>query len=108
MKNEFCKLTESEIRSLSVPDEMRGLLLSPFQHNDNGVFVLVPRETFQRLIDLVAEYAVKISGEKQQRSTLALSLVPDTPAAGIKAIEDIPEPNQETRKCRRKDALTKF
>ena len=54
MKNPFCKLEETAIRDL--PEKYQDYLLSYFAC-DSG-YVYVPRETFQEMIDIIAEKAV--------------------------------------------------
>ena len=65
MKNDFCDLPQDEIHKLKIPMEMRGLLLSPFQFNDDGKWVSVPRETFKQFVDVVAAHAIMISANDQ-------------------------------------------
>jgi len=55
MKNDYCDLSESEIHSLPAPDAVKGILLSPFQHNRFGGFVHVPEETFKEMVDLITK-----------------------------------------------------
>jgi len=54
MKNPFCKLEEKDIRKL--PEKYLGYLLSYFA--SNAEYVYVPRETFQEMIDIIAEKAI--------------------------------------------------
>jgi hypothetical protein len=58
MKNDFCSLTQEEIRKL--PERFQGFLLSPFQCNqtDSG-YVFVPGATFKEMIDIITEYAAQ-------------------------------------------------
>jgi hypothetical protein len=56
MKNNFCDLSESQINGLPIPDEVKGILLSPFQHNRMGGFVHVPEETFKEMIDAITRF----------------------------------------------------
>lgn len=55
MKNDYCKLSQDEIRAL--PKRFLGFLLSPFQFNLRGGMVAVPEDTFKEMIDIIAEYA---------------------------------------------------
>lgn len=57
MKNDYCSLTQEEIALL--PDRFKGFLLSPFQHNLKGGYVLVPEDSFKDMIAVIAEYAGK-------------------------------------------------
>ncbi|HXU93212.1 MAG TPA: hypothetical protein VFP33_06095 [Gallionella sp.] len=55
MKNNYCKLSNEEIRKL--PERFLGFLLSPFQYNLRNEMVVIPEDTFQEMIDIIAEYA---------------------------------------------------
>jgi hypothetical protein len=55
MKNDYCKLPEKQIHAL--PERFKGFLLSGFQHNLRNGFVMVPEDTFQEMIEIIAEYA---------------------------------------------------
>jgi len=59
MKNDFCDLDQDEIYAMNVPDKLKGLLASPFQHNkrgENGEYVLIPSDTFKEFVDVTALY----------------------------------------------------
>jgi hypothetical protein len=66
MKNDYCKLSQDQIRSL--PSRFKGFLLSPFQFNLRGGMVSVPEDTFQEMIDIIAEYAVQDSAQAGEGS----------------------------------------
>lgn len=51
---------------------------------------------------------VQIGLVNDDRFCTPLGAVPDARAAGTDAIADTTEPNQETQKCPRKDALTRL
>jgi hypothetical protein len=55
MKNSYCELSNKQI--LALPERFRGFLLSPFQFNLRNGMVTVPEDTFQDMIDVIAEYA---------------------------------------------------
>ena len=57
MKNDYCRADEDEIIRLDIPLRIKGLLLSPFQHNRDRGFVLVPEDAFHDMIDAVTVYA---------------------------------------------------
>ena len=57
MKNDYCHLNEEEIHAL--PKRVRGFLLSPFQHNREAGYVMVPEDTFQEMINIIVEFAGK-------------------------------------------------
>jgi len=59
MKNDYCKLSQKEI--LALPERFLGFLLSPFQFNLRNGMVAVPEDTFQEMIDIIAEYATKVA-----------------------------------------------
>lgn len=65
MKNNFCDLPQKQIQNLNIPVEIKGLLLSPFQFNDDGKWVRVPRETFKEFVDVVTAYALKKDSDSQ-------------------------------------------
>ena len=65
MKNDFCDLTQAEIRALDVPDTVLGFLLSPFQFNKQNGYVVVPEESFKEMIDLITEHAKNLHAQKQ-------------------------------------------
>jgi hypothetical protein len=62
MKNNFCSLTEIEIKQL--PERYQGFFFSPFQHN-RGIgnlhkdMIAVPVDTFQEMIDILTEKAIE-------------------------------------------------
>lgn len=56
MKNNYCDLTRQQINA--VPERFKGFFLSPFQFNLRGGMVAVPEDTFKKMIDIIAEYAV--------------------------------------------------
>lgn len=58
MKNEFCDLPQGEIFALEVSEDLKGLLLSPFQFNQHNGSVIVPTETFKEMIDVITEYSL--------------------------------------------------
>ncbi|MDU8350930.1 hypothetical protein RYA05_03360 [Pseudomonas syringae pv. actinidiae] len=58
MKNDFCDLPQAEIFALDVPIDLKGLLLSPFQFNQQHGSVIVPTETFKEMIDVITEYSL--------------------------------------------------
>lgn len=55
MKNDYCDLTEDEIKDLNY--EYSGFLLSPFQFNLKGEFILVPEVAFKEMINEITKYA---------------------------------------------------
>jgi hypothetical protein len=55
MKNDYCDLSQQQIRAL--PERFQGFLLSPFQFNLRDGVVAVPEDTFKEMIDIIAEYA---------------------------------------------------
>lgn len=57
MKNDFCDLSNKEIRALKVTVNVSGLLLSPFQFNEQNGYILVPKETFKEMTDIITAYA---------------------------------------------------
>jgi hypothetical protein len=62
MKNDFCDMTQDEIQGLNVPNRMKGLLLSGFQHNRDGRgYVMVPEDTFKEFTDCTAGYLKMLS-----------------------------------------------
>jgi hypothetical protein len=70
MKNEFCKLTEDELYTMTIPDIATGLLTSPFQFNRVGSWVTVPVETFQQFTDVVTAYVVESNSRMNVRVLL--------------------------------------
>lgn len=61
MKNNFCTMSEEEIALL--PERFKGFFLSPFQHNLQRGYVMVPEDVFKEMIALIAELAVKEKNE---------------------------------------------
>ena len=62
-KNEFCDLFRKEIRALQIPDTVAGFLLSPFHLNERDGYILVPKEAFKEMIDLITAHAQAIHAE---------------------------------------------
>lgn len=62
MKNDFCSLTESEIKQL--PERYHSFFFSPFQHN-RGIgnlhqdMIAVPIDTFKEMIGILVEKAIE-------------------------------------------------
>ncbi len=54
MKNNYCDLSEKEI--LKLPEDVHGLLLSPFHFNLKDGYILVPEDTFKNMIDAIVKY----------------------------------------------------
>jgi hypothetical protein len=59
MKNDYCQLPQQQI--LALPARFQGFLLSPFQFNLCGGMVAVPEDTFQEMIEIIAEYATQVA-----------------------------------------------
>lgn len=62
-KNEFCDLPHKDIRALQIPDTVAGFLLSPFHLNERDGYILVPKEAFKEMIDLITAHAQAIHTE---------------------------------------------
>jgi len=56
VKNNFCRLSEHEIKTL--PEKYQGLLFSPFQHNVKDGFVLVPTDSFAEMVEFITDLAL--------------------------------------------------
>ena len=61
MKNNYCPLPQDDINNLNVPSDLKGLLLSPFQHNLRDGFVIVPEDSFRDFVICTTEYLKIIS-----------------------------------------------
>lgn len=59
MKNNFCEIPEHELNQMEIPTNAIGLLTSPFHLNKNGLFIMVPTETFKQFTDVVTAYVVE-------------------------------------------------
>ena len=69
MKNNYCPLSQQEIKELNIPPSLRGLLLSPFHMNDTGTgYIKVPLDSFKDFTEATTLYAQSIS-EKNNKST---------------------------------------
>jgi len=62
MKNDFCNLSNEEIHALKVTSYVSGLLLSPFQFNEQRGYILVPKEVFKEITDIITAYAQAVDG----------------------------------------------
>ena len=65
MKNDFCDLPQEAIQKLRIPDALAGLLLSPFQHNRKGDYIMVPVDTFKEMTDVITLHAQQIDVESR-------------------------------------------
>lgn len=64
MKNNYCNLSEEELRKMEIPPLAVGLLTSPFQHCiQAGGMVAIPLDTFQQFTDCVTDYVRKHNPE---------------------------------------------
>lgn len=60
MKNDFCDLPQQAIQALKVPDTVKGLLLSPFQWNEQNGYIMVPTDAFKDMTDAVTAHALEL------------------------------------------------
>lgn len=67
MKNDFCTLPQQEIQALKVSDTVKGLLLSPFQWNEQNGYILVPLDSFKDMTDAITAHAQAL--DAQARAT---------------------------------------
>ncbi|GEM_PF-5503127 len=63
MKNDFCALPQQAIQALKVPDTVKGLLLSPFQCNEQNGFIMVPLDAFKDMIDAITAHALALDAQ---------------------------------------------
>lgn len=48
---------------MQIPDTVAGFLLSPFHLNERDGYILVPKEAFKEMIDLITAHAQAIHAE---------------------------------------------
>ena len=74
MKNDYCDLPHEDIERL--PEQVRGLLLSPFQFTVEGGYVRVPEDTFKHMIDLITNFSKASLVEGSASDAMALTQAP--------------------------------
>ena len=74
MKNDYCDLAREEIERL--PEQVRGILMSPFQFTVEGGYVRVPEDTFKHMIELITNFAKAAMVEGSACDAMALTQAP--------------------------------
>lgn len=63
MKNDFCSLSQQAIQALKVSDNVKGLLLSPFQWNEQNGYIMVPLDAFKDMTDAITAHALELDAK---------------------------------------------
>lgn len=63
MKNDYCSLPQQAIQDLKVSDDVKGVLLSPFQWNERNGYIMVPLDTFKDMTDAITAYALELDAK---------------------------------------------
>lgn len=71
MKNDYCDLPREEIERL--PEQVRGILMSPFQFTVEGGYVRVPEDTFKHMVDLITNFSKAALTEASACDAMALT-----------------------------------
>lgn len=70
IKNSFCDLPGEQLLAMNLPDDLMGILLSPFQYSQMNGYIHVPTETFKEMTDYISQYAVLMEKADPEWSTL--------------------------------------